>query len=104
MSHLKSIHQSEFTEYSNKYLAAVKEEKQVIIKCMECGKTFKRNKQLKVHSKRHQMETMDGEVFMGFGSREVEKKVNCFDKLIRKMESSLHEDKQAFQQLLRLIY
>ena len=102
--HLNITHQEEFTTYSNRFLATARKGNSVIIKCDDCGKTFKKNIQLKVHSKRHEQPMIDTSVFRGFKSNEAEKKVFSLDRIVLKMETTLLREKQAFQQLLRLTY
>ena len=98
--HLKSNHQIDFAVYIKKFL----EESRVSIKCDECGKTFKRNIQLKAHSKKHKVSGMDNVTFRGFTVNEQAKKTGRLEKMIKVMETSLHREKQAFQQLLSLTY
>ena len=102
--HLKSMHQEEFTTYSKKYLGPARQESSVIIKCDKCGKTFKKNIQLKAHKKRHELPILNTAVFRGFRSFEAEKKAFSLDRIVQLMETTLHREKQAFQQLLRLTY
>jgi len=102
--HLKNMHLEDFTTYSKKFLATVRKESSVIIRCDECGKTFQKNIQLKAHNRRHAQLILDTAVFMGFRSNEAEKKVSSLDRIVQVMETTLHREKQAFQQLLRLTY
>ena len=98
--HLRSNHQIEFAVYIKKFL----EENRVCIKCSECGKTFKRNIQLKAHSKKHKVSNLDDIMFRGFTVDEQSKKTGRLEKMIKVLETSLHREKQAFQQLLSLTY
>ena len=102
--HLKNAHQIEFAVYMKKFLVQSKEENMVCIKCIECGKIFKRNIQLKAHSKKHKVSDMDNVMFRGFSTNEQAKKTGRLEKMIEYMETSLRREKQAFQQLLSLTY
>ena len=101
--HVKRCHQVEFKEYCSKFMPAVKENKTVIIRCDQCSKTFKRNIQLKAHQKRHAGIKIDEE-FHGFKSTESTKKKQILDEHIKCIETSIHREKQAFQQFLKLVY
>ena len=102
--HVKNFHQMGFIAYSSKYLAAAKENSRVIIQCSQCFKTFKRNIQLKAHSKRHTMSDIDSVGFYGFKGIGHHEKKQCLDELIKTMDTTSHKEKQAFQQLLKLTY
>ena len=102
--HVRSFHQMKFAEYCSKYLSAPQENNPVIIRCHQCSKTFKRNIQLKAHSKRHDMSHTDEVGFHGFRSIEPMKKEQHLTELINTFETSIHREKQAFQQLLKLAY
>ena len=103
-NHLRKKHQEGFASYCKKFMTPAKEENGIIIKCDKCSKPFKRNIQLKAHSKRHNMSDMDNVMFRGFEITDTEHKMGSLDKLIKVMETSLRREKQAFQQLLSLTY
>ena len=90
--------------YSSKFLPAANENTGVIIQCDQCLKTFKRNIQLKAHSKRHAMTDMDGVGFCGFESINLPEKKQYLDELIKIMDTKIHKEKLAFNQLLKLTY
>ena len=62
--HVKKCHQMEFNAYSIKFLSAAKDSSGVVIQCDKCSKTFKRNIQLKAHSKRHNMSNVEDFLFI----------------------------------------
>ena len=94
----------EFAAYFTKFLPVPMENNEVIIRCDQCSKTFKRNIQLRAHSKRHKLVDIEDVQFHGFNSIEPMKKGQGLDKLIQTFEIAINREKQAFHQFLKLTY
>ena len=101
--HVKNCHLMEFTDYSGKFLGTAKNNIGVTIRCDQCSKTFKRNIQLKAHSKRHLQSQVEEAGFCGFKSIDQDEKKQHLDILIKSMATSIHREKQAIHQFLNLI-
>ena len=102
--HVKKCHQMEFNAYSIKFLSTARESSGVVIRCDKCSKTFKRNIQLKAHSKRHNLSNNEDVGFSGFKTHEPRGEKQCLDELIKTFETEIHRERQAFQQFLNLVY
>ena len=103
--HFSKFHQMEFAAYFTKFLSVLPMEKnEVIIRCDQCSKTFKRNIQLRAHSKRHQLSDIRDVELHGFNSVEPMKKGLGLNKLIQTFETAINREKQAFNQFLKLTY
>ena len=97
--HVKKVHQMEFKQYCNKFMPNVSEHKELIIKCDKCSKTFKKNIQLKAHSKRHNSAKCHG-----FESSVSKNRNHKLDLHIKLFEAAIHRETQAFRQFLTLTY
>ena len=97
--HVKKVHQMEFKQYCNKFMPNGSEHKEVIIKCDKCSKTFKKNIQLKAHSKRHNSAKCHG-----FESSVSKKRNQKLNEHIKSFETAIHRETQALRQFLTLTY